>query len=370
LNTRNHKLQPLRITSACRTHERILPALILLAGLAACVKGAPVATKAPPAIFSTPTPAPSATRVPSLIIFAPEMPNTGVEQQARQTLTTFAIEHGWQVETISPADEIAPELLARQPGIIAGVGSGMGEVIQAAAEQSPAQRFLLVEEDAGEPLENLLVVGGPNIRKDEAGFMAGLLAGMVNTNHRAGWLGESGTIAGNLYGNGYLHGVHYLCPLCLLYSYDVPAGASAADGEAQADKLLGDYVSTASAMPGPAGDAALKKLAGRHVDVAGVYPGLYKDVFRAGSASGAEVVLGEPAIRVDIVLKDVLARWMKGEKFAEPIAYAIENGGLEFAPFSHEIITTGKQILLKEILDEIMTGRLSVGVNLKTGASE
>jgi basic membrane lipoprotein Med (substrate-binding protein (PBP1-ABC) superfamily) len=345
----------------------IMSASFLLAGLSACSGGQPGIATATLKPAASPTLAPSATPVPFIILYAPESPKTSMERQAREAISAFATDQGWQTQTLAPSAQVAAEALARQPKLVAGVGSGMGRAIQTAAQENPNLRFLLVEEEEGGPLPNLLVIGGANIRRDEVGFMAGLLAGIINSNHRAGWLGAADTVNDKLYRNGYLHGVHYFCPLCLLYAYDLAPDASAADGEALASQLLGDYISTASSIPGKAGDAALVTLAARGVDVAGTRADMYQELFLGGSVSGADHVLGEPVFRADVMVKAALARWFQGEKYSDPIPFSVENGGLEYAPFWSGAISRGKENLLREIMDRIRNGSLGVGVNLTTG---
>jgi basic membrane lipoprotein Med (substrate-binding protein (PBP1-ABC) superfamily) len=336
--------------------------------LAACGRGgsSPTATVAP---SPTETLAPTATPVASIVIFAPVTPKTDAEQAARSAITSFAAAHGLLVITLPPAMEIPGEIVARHPVWIAGIGSGMGPALQRAAAANPNQRFLAVEETGELPAtENVLVVGGSRVRKEEQGFMAGLLAGIENANHRVGWIGESGSVSGLLYRNGFLHGVRYTCPICIVFEYEVAPGAQAAEGQALASILLTHYVETASSVPGMAGDAGLAALAGKNVRVAGTYPGFYAGVFGGGTGRGAKNVLGEPSWKPDIALAEVLPRWINGERFKYPVSYTLENGGLGFGPFPNPWISAGKQALIREMLTNIKSGRLAIGVDPVTGA--
>jgi basic membrane lipoprotein Med (substrate-binding protein (PBP1-ABC) superfamily) len=286
-------------------------------------------------------------------------------------MAAYADAHGLLVVNLPPANEISGEIIARRPAWIAGVGSGMGPALQRAAAANQSLRFLAVEETDELPAAgNLLVVGGSRVRKEEQGFMAGLLAGIENANHRIGWIGESGSVSGQLYRNGFFHGVRYTCPVCIVFEYEVAAGARAAEGQTLAGSLLAHYVETASAVPGPAGDAGLAVLAGKNVRVAGTYPGFYAGVFGGGTGKGAANVLGDPAWKPDIALADILPRWMNGEQFKDPVAYTLENGGLDFAPFPNPWISSGKQALIREVLAEIKSGRLAIGVDPITGAEK
>jgi basic membrane lipoprotein Med (substrate-binding protein (PBP1-ABC) superfamily) len=327
----------------------------------------PTATPAPSPINTI---APTATPIPFIALFSSGASNSELLMSAQDELEALAAEKGWRIENFPPADSMSKDLLRRRPQLIAGIGSGMGLTFEKEAAENTDVRFLLVEDSEVKFAVNLLAINGSAFRKEEAGFMAGLLAGMENTNRLVGWVGESGTLSGRLYRNGFQHGVHFFCPVCVLYEYEAALGAPAAEGKALADSLMKHYVDTASAVPGAAGDAALAELSNRNVRVAGTYPGFKASVFGGLSGAGVDNVLGEPALIFRPVLHDMLTRYMQGEKFNEPTYFSIENGGLIFAPFPNKWITPGKQSLIQEVILNIKNGKLAVGVDQKTGEAQ
>lgn len=346
--------------------SRWLPVLLLAAALAAC---STAATADKPAVTPTlgPTLTPSPTPLPLALLVSPAQPRNTAEQLARQSVEEFATAQGWVLKRLEPGADGLTLALLENPRLVAFVGSGMGEQITAAAAARSDLLFAAVEESGVTPATNLLVVGGEHLRGDQAAFLAGLLAGLDTQNDYVGWIGEAGTVRGKLYQNGFRHGVRYTCPLCRIFDYELPSVADAAAGQMAADSLAGDYADTASAIPGPAGNAALLDLASGRIRIAGAQPDFQTGLFGDDGASGALQVLGSPAVRPDILLADLLPRFLGGEKFDAAVPYSIENGSLEFAPFSNDWITPGQQRFLGEILAQIASGRLDIGVDPQTG---
>ncbi len=354
-----------RIKSMHTRKIGLLFGILIAATLAAC-------SQAVTPVLSTPTPeatVPAATPTgePYVLLVAPENPPTMAAQLAVQAVEAFASEKGLALRRVSPADGILASGEFGNPALVAAVASGNGPALFAAAQSHAGVRFAAVEEVGVQPLVNLLVVGGDNYRRDQAAFMAGLLATIENRNDYVGWVGEADTVRGKIYQNGFRHGIRYVCPRCRIFDFELSASADAATGISAAGQLREDFIDTASAIPGAAGDAALVNLAENGVRVAGAGPDLYRLVFADGAANGAKSVLGEPAFRPDLLLADLLARYLAGESFPQPVAYSLENGGLAFAPFPNDWISSARQAYLEKILADVAAGRLDIGIDPQTG---
>jgi basic membrane lipoprotein Med (substrate-binding protein (PBP1-ABC) superfamily) len=341
----------------------------IAAVLAACSGGgnaSPSAETPTAEVAQSPTP----TSQPYAILIALDSPLTSAERLAAQAAETFFSQEGWRVERVAPREQILDPDMPGSPSMVVTVGSGFGDAISAAAQAHPEIRFVAVEEKNLKPFPNLLVVGGDNIRQDEAAFMAGMLASIENRNEYIGWIGESGTTRGKLYTNGFIHGVRYICPRCRVFPYGLDPSAGTQEGMITAGSLQDNSIDTASAIPGPAGDAALVDLAQHGVRVAGAQADFYDTAFSGGTVNGAKYVLGGIAFRPDLLLADLLPRFCQGEVFTDAIAYSLENGGLEYAPFPNDWISVGRQQYLQNVLADLASGRLDTGVNPQTGDEE
>jgi basic membrane lipoprotein Med (substrate-binding protein (PBP1-ABC) superfamily) len=339
--------------------------ILLAISAASCSGGTAAATPTPsPTVEVLPTA--TSTPEPYAVIMAPDPAPTAAVELAVRAVEDFAGERGWEIRRFTPGEEILGADRLGSPRLFAAIGSGMGSAVFSAAQARPEIRFLAVEETGISPLDNLLVVGG-DFRRDQAAFMAGLLAGIENRNDYVGWIGEEGTARGTIYQNGFRHGIRYVCPRCRSFDFELPASADAAAGIAAAGQLIQNYIDTASAIPGAAGEAGLADLARNGVRVAGAGPDFHRLVFADGAGAGGEKVLGEPAFRPDLLLAERLERFLDGEAFPEPVGYSLENGGLEFAPFPNDWISAGRRDYLNRILSEIAAGRLDTGVDPVTG---
>jgi basic membrane lipoprotein Med (substrate-binding protein (PBP1-ABC) superfamily) len=344
---------------------RMIFVLLLAALLAGCSGGAAPAT---PTATPTTQPVPTATATPEpfAVLMAPDPAPSAAVELAVRAVGEFAAQQGWDLRRVSPGAEALGADRLGGPRLFASVGSGLGEAIIAAAQARTDIKFLAVGETGAAPSANLLVVGS-DFRRDQAAFMAGLLAGIENRNDYVGWIGEDGTVRGTIYYNGFKHGIRYICPRCRLFNLALPAAADAGQGMSAAGSLLTNYIDTASAVPGPAGDAALADLAKNGVRVAGAGPDIYRTVFSGGSGAGVKNVLGEIAFRPDLLLADLLPRFLAGETFAEPVSYSLANGGIEYAAFPNDWISAARQAYLQKILDELAAGRLDIGIDPLTG---
>jgi basic membrane lipoprotein Med (substrate-binding protein (PBP1-ABC) superfamily) len=343
----------------------LLSGILIAAALAACSQAVTPARSTPTPGATVPAATP--TGEPYVLLVAPENPPTKAAQLAIQAVEGYATEKGLALRRVLPGDAILSSGPPGNPALVAAVASGNGPELSAAAQAHPDLRFAAIEEPGVQPLANLLVVGGDNYRRDQAAFMAGLLATIENRNDYVGWVGEADTVRGKIYQNGFRHGIRYICPRCRVFDFELSASADAAAGISAAGQLRENFIDTASAIPGAAGGAALIDLAENGVRVAGAGPDFYRLVFSDGAAGGAKSVLGEPAFRPDLLLADLLGRFLAGESFAQPVAYSLENGGLEFAPYPNIWISAARQAFLRNVLDDVAAGRLDIGIDPQTG---
>jgi basic membrane lipoprotein Med (substrate-binding protein (PBP1-ABC) superfamily) len=340
--------------------------ILIAAALTACSQDATPTPPAPTPAEAT-LPAATPTGEPFALLMAPDAPPTRAAQLAVQAVEAFASEKGWVLLRITPRDDVLASGQPGNPVWVAAVASGYGQALTTAAQAHTDVRFIAIEEPGAQPLPNLLVVGGDNYRRDQVAFMAGLLATIENRNDYVGWIGEADTTRGKIFQNGFRHGIRYACPRCRVFDFELSPSADAAAGVSAAGQLRENFIDTASAIPGAAGDAGLVHLAENGVRVAGAGPDLLTILFADGAAPGAKSVLGEPAFRPDLLLADLLTRYLAGESFPEAVAYSLENGSLEFAPLPNAWISSARQAYLQKILAEVAAGRLDIGIDPQTG---
>jgi basic membrane lipoprotein Med (substrate-binding protein (PBP1-ABC) superfamily) len=349
-----------------RRSVRWFYSVLFAATLAACSQSGPRTVPAKPPTATIPA-VPSSTSAPFALLMAPDSPFPDAQKKAIQAVETFCQQKGLALKRITPGDNALGDFPQGAPSLVAAVGSGFGKALVAAAQAHPEIRFVAVEEGGVQPLPNLLVVGGDYVRIDQVAFLAGALATVENRNEYVGWIGQSGTVIGTIYRYSFIHGVRYVCPRCRLFDFELETTAGGPEGISAAESLQTDYADTASAIPSEAGDAALTELAKRGIRVAGTRPDFFTLLFAGGQSVGSKNALGGPAFRPDLLLADLLPRFLGGETFSEAAAYSLENHSLEYAPFPNDWISPGRQAFLQSIISDLTSGRLDIGVDPKTG---
>lgn len=176
----------------------LLAALALSAAAMAC-GGVPPSATAPP---DTPTPAPTATPSPWLLI------GEGTPAEIREAARAWAEAVGIEARVAAIVEQPA-----RPPEGLWGVVATEAEIAPRLAIWS-ALALIVAEPEAiaAGPRTTTL---GPRLRFDQAGFLAGVAAGLATKSHGVGYVASS-QVDGEAYLSGFEEGVRYACPKCRL----------------------------------------------------------------------------------------------------------------------------------------------------------
>jgi len=246
------------------------------------------------------------------------------------------------------------------------------EAMLAAGSANPSRFFIGVDQFIADGPPNYV---GIQFRDDEAGFLAGYLAGLVT---------ESQVVAG-VYGpaipplkrfrNGYEQGVALAAQergleiealgTYLDSFYDPQAGADAAQSfsEAGADVIFG--------AGGQSGSGAILHAAAQGVYVIGVDQDEYFTTFEGGNVAGAERLISSALKRVDNGVISLLNTLVKAdyENFPGGSNYVltVENGGLTFANPHQADIPDQTYDKVAEVEQALRRGERSTGVDPLSG---
>lgn len=346
---------------------------MLSVGLAACAAtptAAPtVAVTAPPTpavVLSTPTgnppletpgtaPSPTtATASRTLVFFTEAADNAGAER-----LNQFAQQQGWQLAVVSARE--AEARLAQGPVAVAGVSTELSEAQWLAlARQYPSIYFVLLAfpEAGAEIPANVLFVGGPESREDQAGFLAGLTAGLTTQTQRVAVFSEPTTSAGLKYRNGFAAGLRYACPRCELDLVELSAVSEPVFAEAEGQKyaLLGADVIFAAA-----GEAGTFALAGAARNGAWVIAG-------AGSLlPESERTLTRVSLEVTAAFESALADFAAGKPRSGIEPLSVANGGVALAPLREGVLGPLDLQEIDSVRQKLADGSLETGIDPVTG---
>lgn len=212
---------------------------------------------------------------------------------------------------------------------------------------------------SGELPANLLVLGGPASREDQAGFLAGVLAGYATELERVAVVSDPSTSVGKKYRNGFTAGVRYVCPKCQTDLVDLPATTDAPTVSAAVLKFVALGADVFWVAPGGYAPAALEALATKNVGVvAGFSPPL-----------GSEKFFVSVAVDYGAGLEAALKNWQAGQTQSGQQPFSLANGSIVY-----QIQSDPRGLLSPLDLNDVeaarqklATGALETGVDPRTG---
>lgn len=346
-------------------------AILILAGaLAACTATTtpnitPTVSSLPTAVVSSPNPTtstdtalPAPTEPPALTrvsVLASE--STRVGALARD----FAPVNGWAVTIVPPSAEALREQAQAGVQVIVIDDAQLGEVLVSVARDYLQSHFIGLQATGEDAPANVLMLGGPNDRHDQAGFVAGMVAGHATETERVAVFSDTTTPIGLKYRNGFLAGVRYTCPKCRIDTIDMNGSEATefASGEGARYAALGADVIFATA--GQAGEAAL---------VAAAQNGAWVIGNREELPVNSERALTSVFVDVGVALRSALEAFRDGQPRSGVEPLSLANGGVVMVPFGSNSDTVLSPLDLQEIeaaMKKLTDGSLETGVDPVTG---
>lgn len=364
--------------SRSRRKRDLFVVAVLAGALAACTApnpAPPTITTAPPtpaivvstatntAPADTPDPAPSPTApatAHTLVLFTEAADNiAGVEP-----LSNFAQQQGWQFGLAS-AREAQALLAAEGPVAVVSVSAELSpQEWLTLAQQHPETYFVILgSPEAGVEIPaNLLFIGGPARREDQAGFLAGVTAGLTTKAQRVAVFSDTTTPAGLKYRNGFAAGVRYTCPRCQLDVIELSAFSEVVFAEALGQKyaLLGADVVFAAA----AGDAGTFALAGAAQNGAWA---IADDSILLSRVPDSDQVLTRVSLDVFAAVESALTDFAAGRPRSGVESLSLANGGVVLAPIREGVLSPLDLQDIESVKRRLAEGALETGVDPLTG---
>ncbi len=277
---------------------------------------------------------------------------------ARAGLQRAATELG--VETL--ALDVEPGDLARNAVRLAEAGYGL--VIVASpnpplaewlAKRYPQVRFAVFGR-VTDPPPNLV---GLWFAEDQAGFLAGALAGWLSQREMVGFVGARPSEEVVKYRKGYEHGVRYANDKVIVLGKYLESYTSPVDGAAEAVAQLDEGADVLFAAGGTTARGALETAAGRGVGViaAGVDP--YGSLPKVAPALITTVV-----VRADLAVQQVAKAAKEGTFKAGTLPFDVRNGGIELGPFHdwESKVPEAVKTQLREVFEGLQKGTVKTEV--------
>ncbi|MCB0205806.1 MAG: BMP family ABC transporter substrate-binding protein, partial [Anaerolineae bacterium] len=272
------------------------------------------------------------------------------------------------IETAQPTDyEKNVEQFAQEGyDMIVTVGFMMGETTQKMAEKYPDINFAIVDNAYEEYPENLQ---GLVFREDQAGFLAGALAGLLSESKTVGIVAGMEIPPVKKFRNGYENGVAYVCGDCDTVGVYIDSFTDPARGKTAALSQIAEGADIIFGAGGPTGSGGILGAAQDGVWVIGVDQDEYFTTFGGGTTDGADKLLSSAMKRVDNAVYNSIQSLVRGNFTGGTALYTASNDGVGLAPFhdAEGAVSADVMAALDDIKAMLASGDLTTGVDGTSG---
>jgi len=272
------------------------------------------------------------------------------------------------IETAQPTDyEKNVEQFALEGyDMIVTVGFMMGETTQKMAEKYPDIEFAIVDfayEDYPDNLQGMV------FREDQAGFLAGVLAGLMSESKTVGIVAGMEIPPVKKYRNGYENGVKYACPDCDTIGVYIDSFTDPARGKTAALSQIAEGADVIFGAGGPTGSGGVLGAAQDGVWVIGVDQDEFFTTFKGGTADGADKLISSAMKRVDNSVYNAITTAAMGTFASGTALFDAANDGVGLAAFhnAESSISADIQAKLQEVFEMLASGEMDTGVDPITG---
>jgi basic membrane protein A len=344
--------------------------------LAACSNPSPTSTPPIPSLTTPATAAPdetasprpaqaTATEAPSKVAYVVEAP-AGAATPMLVALQNAAQEFGWEVEAAGAASAETIQASAQSASVVVVDGAAWWDATRAAALEFPNVYFVSAPDQRTEAdlPPNLLALGGPGSRQDQAGFLAGMVAGYATETQRVAVVSDVVSPVGLKYRNGFYHGVLYACPRCRVDFVDVFNLSDTTTASAGITNLVIFGTDVVFAAPGEAGDAALVAAAQKGAWVIG------SSAEASTTLSGdGTVVLTRAYLDAAAAVYAALVAFHDGAPPHGELPLSAAGGALSLAPYHDPegLLTAPELATIAEAQTRLADGSLETGIDPATG---
>ncbi|HEC21525.1 MAG TPA: BMP family ABC transporter substrate-binding protein, partial [Chloroflexi bacterium] len=256
-------------------------------------------------------------------------------QYAYDGLVQAASEHGLEYEVIETESRNDYErnlqsLIERGCTLIVTIGSTLGPAAERLATRYTSVHFVIVDY---EPLPDSRNVTGLVFAEDEAGFLAGALAGLMTDEDVVGFVGGMDIPPVLRFQKGFENGVAHTNKRAKALSIYTDSFTDTAAGEEAARELIGQGADVIFAAAGASGSAAIRAAAQAGAWVIGVDQDEWVTTFQNGAVPGAERLITSAVKRVDHAVYTAIDQAVHGHLRAGVQRFDLSNDGVGLAPY-------------------------------------
>jgi ABC-type uncharacterized transport system permease subunit/basic membrane lipoprotein Med (substrate-binding protein (PBP1-ABC) superfamily) len=267
------------------------------------------------------------------------------------------------IQTESQADYEANirQLIERGCTFIVTMGSRGGAAVERLAMRHPDVHFIIVDY---EPLPESRNATGLIFAEDQAGFLAGALAGLVTERGTVGFVGGMDVAPVLKFQRGFEHGLAFTNRRAAVVQEYTDSFDDEHLGEEAAGELIRQGADVIFAAGGLSGSAAIRAAAGQAVWVIGVDQDEWVTTFKNGQAPGAEQLLTSAVKRVDQAVYAAVTKAVQGKLQSGVLRFDLRNEGVGLAPYHAADTAIPSEVRGKilEVTNDLRTGRVRTRV--------
>ncbi len=287
-------------------------------------------------------------------------------QYAYEGLVRAAQEHSLEVEVFQTESPDQYEANLRQAidrgcQIVVTIGSRAGSDVERLATRFQSVHFIIVDY---EPFSEARNVTGLVFAEDQAGFLAGALAGLVTIQRTVGFVGGGDVVPVRKFQMGFENGVAYTNRRAKVIQVYTNSFNDQEAGEQAGLDMVSQGADVVFAAGGRSGSAAIQAAAKRGVWVIGVDQDEWETTFQNGKIQGADRLLTSAVKRVDLAVYNALSQAVQHKLHGGVIRFDLSNHGVGLAPYHVADVSIPSEVRgqILEVAEGLQTGRIRTRV--------
>jgi basic membrane protein A len=267
------------------------------------------------------------------------------------------------IETQQPTDyeKNIEQFASAGYGMVITVGFMLGDATKKIAQKYPKVHFAIVDFAYEPPVANIV---GLLFAEDQAGFLAGALAGLMTRSKTVGMVAGADIPPVVRFRKGYEAGVKSVCSACQTLGVYIDSFTDPARGKTAALSQIDEGADVIFGGGGTPGSGAIVGAAQAGAWVIGVDQDEYLTTFKQGEAKGANKLLSSAMKRVDNAVYGAVKMAVEDTFKGGTQVFDASNDGIGLAPFhaTERAIPDAVKAKLQEVAAGLKAGTMKTGV--------
>lgn len=287
-------------------------------------------------------------------------------QYAYEGMKRAAEEFGLEttyIETARPEDGEGNIVMLVEAGyhLIITVGHILGEAVERVAKDYSSANFVTIDFAPYPPLPNVM---GLLFAEDQAGFLAGALAGYMTESNLLGVVAGDQIPPVIKFRKGFANGAKLVNPKVKVLGEYIESFTDPEKGRVVARTFIEQGADVIFGAGGQTGSGGIRGAAEQGVWAIGVDQDEWVTTFENGQASGAYRLLSSAIKRVDNAVYEAIRRAAEGKFVGETAIFDARNEGIGLAPYhaAESAIPEEVKGRIDELAAGLRSGTLTTGV--------